>query len=81
MPRCCEPPRRLDAAVEQLRALPSDQREHRALDKVVTWASPLKHANLNVPGRYSFRTSGPVGGVLRPLHDPAEVEDEDDAEE
>ena len=32
--------------------------------------SPLKHANLNVLGRYSIRASVPDGGGLRPLRDP-----------
>jgi hypothetical protein len=39
---------------------------------------PLKHANLNVLGRYSFRGSGPVGGALRPLRDPAEADEGED---
>nr|WP_209439032.1 hypothetical protein [Streptomyces durhamensis] len=33
--------------------------------------SPLRHANLNVLGRYSFRPAIPAGGSLRPLRDPA----------
>ncbi|MCW2880550.1 MAG: sle, partial [Sphaerisporangium sp.] len=70
--------RYLDAAVEQLRALPAEQREHQVLDEDVARLSPLKHANLNVLGRYSFRGSGPAGGALRPLRDPAEAADEDD---
>ncbi|MGW7525095.1 hypothetical protein [Streptomyces sp. NPDC054783] len=40
--------------------------------------SPLRHANLNVLGHYSFRGSTPAGGVLRPLRDPAGAEEEDD---
>ncbi len=55
--------RYLDAAVEQLRALPADQREHQVLDEDVARLSPLKHANSNVLGRYSFRGSG--GAILR----------------
>ncbi|MGW1894917.1 Tn3 family transposase [Streptomyces sp. NPDC002004] len=39
--------RYLDAAVEQLRALPADQREHGVLDEDVGRLSPLRHANLN----------------------------------
>jgi hypothetical protein len=71
--------RYLDAAVKQLRALPAEQREHQVLDEDVARLSPLKHANLNVLGRYSFRGSGPASGALRPLRDPAEAADEDDA--
>jgi TnpA family transposase len=73
--------RYLDAAVEQLRALPDDQREHRILDEDVARLSPLRHANLNVLGRYSFRASGPAGGRLRPLRDPAAEADAEDTEE
>ncbi|MFB6717087.1 MULTISPECIES: Tn3 family transposase [unclassified Streptomyces] len=73
--------RYLDAAVEQLRALPAAQREHDVLDEDVARLSPLKHANLNVLGRYSFRGSGLAGGALRPLRDPAEAEGEEDGEE
>ncbi|MFE1824345.1 hypothetical protein ACFW9S_35800 [Streptomyces anulatus] len=41
--------------------------------------SPLKHANLNVLGRYSFTASTPAAGALRPLRDPDARElDEDD---
>ncbi|MEW2615354.1 hypothetical protein AB0937_35265 [Streptomyces sp. NPDC047880] len=32
--------------------------------------SPLKHKNLNLPGRYSFTASVPAAGSLRPLRDP-----------
>ncbi|MGW0194800.1 Tn3 family transposase [Nonomuraea sp. NPDC003201] len=63
--------RYLDAAVAELRALPADQREHQVLDEDVARLSSLRHANLNVLGRYSFRGSTPAGGVLRPLRDPA----------
>ncbi|GAA1244682.1 hypothetical protein GCM10009665_39440 [Kitasatospora nipponensis] len=38
----------LEAAAEQLRALPADQREHDVLDEDIARLSPLKHANLNV---------------------------------
>lgn len=48
------------------------------LDEDVARLSPLRHANLNVLGRYTFRASGPAGGGLRPLRDPAEAADEDD---
>ncbi|WP_261574656.1 Tn3 family transposase [Frankia gtarii] len=72
--------RYLDAAVEQLRTLPAARREHEGLDEDVARLSPLKHANLNVLGRYSFRASGPTGGALRPLRDPTESDDDDEAE-
>jgi TnpA family transposase len=71
--------RYLDAAVEELRALPAEEREHDVLDEDVARVSPLKHANLNVLGRYSFRSSTPVDGGLRPLRDPGAPKlDEDD---
>lgn len=73
--------RYLDAAVEQLRALPADQREHDVLDEDIARLSPLKHANLNVLGRYSFRHSGPAGGGLRPLRDPADAGDDEEPDE
>ena len=40
------------------------------LDEDVARISPLKHANLNVPGRYSFTAGVPASGALRPLRDP-----------
>ncbi|MCW2890070.1 MAG: transposase, Tn3 family protein [Streptosporangiaceae bacterium] len=46
--------RYLDAAVDHLRALPPEEREHDVLDEDVARISPLKHANLNCLGRYSF---------------------------
>lgn len=52
--------RYLDTAVEQLRALPADQREYQVLEEDVARLSPLRHANLNVLGRYTFRDSGHV---------------------
>lgn len=72
--------RYLDAAVTALRALPADQREHDVLDEDVARLSPLKHANLNCLGRYSFRPSTPAGDGLRPLRDPRAdaLGDEDD---
>lgn len=73
--------RYLDAAVEQLRALPAGQREHDVLDEDVARLSPLKHANLNVLGRYSFRHSGPAGGTLRPLRDPTQADHDEDPED
>jgi len=72
--------RYLDAAVEQLRALPAEAREHDVLNEDVARLSPLKHANLNVLGRYSFSASPPAGGGLRPLLDPAPADTNDDEE-
>ncbi|MER5540448.1 Tn3 family transposase [Streptomyces mirabilis] len=70
--------RYLDAAVDPLRALPPEEREHDVLDEDVARVSPLKHTNLNRLGRYSFATRPPREG-LRPLRDPATVHlDEDD---
>ncbi|MFI8944080.1 hypothetical protein [Streptomyces syringium] len=43
--------------------------------------SPLRHANLNVLGRYTFRHSGPAGGGLRPLRDPADAGDDEEPDE
>ncbi|WTC61697.1 hypothetical protein OG865_03890 [Streptomyces anulatus] len=42
--------------------------------------SPLKAGHLNVLGRYAFTPSQPEG-TLRPLRDPAAVDEEDQAEE
>ncbi|GGZ42687.1 hypothetical protein GCM10010365_74220 [Streptomyces poonensis] len=71
--------RYLDAAVEELRALPAEEREHDVLDEDVARVSPLKHRNLNLLGRYSFTASIPAVGALRPLRDPDAPElDEDD---
>ncbi|HEY9328469.1 MAG TPA: Tn3 family transposase [Streptomyces sp.] len=73
--------RYMDAAVEELRALLAEEREHEVLDEDVARLSPLRHANLNVLGRYTFRGSQPSGGGLRPLRDPAAAGlDEDDEE-
>ncbi|GHK05920.1 hypothetical protein SY2F82_77170 [Streptomyces sp. Y2F8-2] len=62
--------RYLDAAVGRLRALPPEEREHDVRDEDVARLSPLKHANLNVLGRYSIRASVPADCGLRPLRDP-----------
>lgn len=62
--------RYLDAAVEELRTLPAEEREHDALDEDVARVSPLKHANLDMLGRYGFRASTLFDGGLRPLRDP-----------
>lgn len=70
--------RNLDAAVEQLRALPAEAREHDVLNEDVARLSPLKHANLHVLGRYSFRASTPAGGGLRPLRDPATADTDEE---
>jgi hypothetical protein len=47
---------------EVTRALPAEAREHDVLNEDVARLSPLKHANLNVLGHYSFRASAPAGG-------------------
>ncbi|MFE4674200.1 hypothetical protein [Streptomyces sp. NPDC056721] len=62
-----------------MRVLPAEEREHDVLDENVARVSPLKHANLNMLGRYSFHASTPVDGGLRPLRAPgAGALDEDD---
>ncbi|MCQ9131166.1 transposase [Streptomyces hilarionis] len=61
--------RHLAAAVEELRTLPADEREHGVLDDNVARVSPVKHANRNMLGRYGFRAF-PLDGGLRPLRDP-----------
>ncbi|UKY51893.1 hypothetical protein KI385_25810 [Streptomyces inhibens] len=58
------------------------------LNEDVARLSPLKHANLNALGRYTFRASTPAGGGLRPLRnadaaerdgdDVDDVDDDDD---
>jgi hypothetical protein len=50
------------------------------LNEDVARLSPLKHANLNVLGRYSFRASAPAGGALRSLRDPATADTDEDEE-
>ncbi|MFD8223029.1 hypothetical protein ACFV16_02505 [Streptomyces massasporeus] len=44
------------------------------------FGSPLKHKNINVPGRYSFTASVLAAGSLRPPRDPdvPGVDDDDD---
>ena len=70
--------RYLDAAIEQLRAPPAEAREHDVLNEDVVRLFPLKHANLNVLGCYSFRASTPAGGGLRPLRDPATADTDEE---
>lgn len=70
----------MDAAVEQLRALPAEAREHDVPNEDVARLSPLEHANLDVLGRHSFRASTPAGGSLRPLRDPSTDNDDEDEE-
>ena len=55
----------LEAAVTALRELPGERREQDVLGEDVARLSPLRHANLNWLGRYSFRVSSPAGGELR----------------
>ncbi|WP_328696564.1 MULTISPECIES: hypothetical protein [unclassified Streptomyces] len=50
-----------------MRALPAVGREHDVLDEDVARVSPLKHADLNVLGRYDFTVGVPAAGALRPL--------------
>ncbi|MFI0967619.1 hypothetical protein ACH4S8_40515 [Streptomyces sp. NPDC021080] len=61
-----------------MRALSAEAREHDVLDEDVARLSPLKHANLDVLGRYAFRPSTPTGA-----RNPEAVglDDEDGAEE
>lgn len=47
--------RYLDAAVDHLRALPPEEREHDVLNEDVARVSPLKHANLNCLGPIQLR--------------------------
>ncbi|WSA74132.1 transposase [Streptomyces sp. NBC_01799] len=61
-----------------MRALPADERKHDVLDEDVARVSPLKHANLNVLGRYSFTAGVPAAGALRPLRDPDALEPDAD---
>lgn len=70
--------RYIDAAVAQLRA-----EGHEIRDEDIARLSPLKHRNLNVLGRYSFTTSTPAVGALRPLRDPEapELDDDEDGAE
>ena len=63
--------RYMAAAVAELRDNPPDG--HVVLDEEVARLSPLKHANMNFLGHYSFRPSQPGSG-LRPLRDPSAVD-------
>jgi Tn3 transposase DDE domain len=69
--------RYMDAAVAHLRA--HGPQGHNVADEDVARLSPLKHANLNCLGRYSFRSPPPIQG-LRRLRDPdaVELDEEDD---
>ncbi len=64
----------------RLRGLPPEEREHGVLDQDVARVSPLKHANLNCLGRYSFAARPPREG-LRPLRDPATVHLDDEGDD
>lgn len=70
--------RYMDAAVQQLRDNTVDG--HAVPDEEVARLSPLKHANLNFLGRYSFRPSQPHRG-LRPLRDPSVPDADGDADD
>jgi TnpA family transposase len=63
--------RYMDAALAQLRASDYPLRE-----EDIARLSPLGFKHLNVLGRYTF--AAPEPGCLRPLRDPATVEEEDD---
>lgn len=52
--------------------MPPEEREHHVLDEDAARVSPLKHANLNCLGRYSFAARPPREG-LRALRAPATV--------
>ncbi|MFD7868165.1 hypothetical protein [Streptomyces sp. NPDC059783] len=71
--------RYLDAAVEQHRSRPADQREHGVLDQDAAVFST--QARLNILDRYSFRGSGPASWALRPRRDPAEADHAEDPED
>nr|BFD96225.1 hypothetical protein KitaXyl93_75850 [Kitasatospora sp. Xyl93] len=61
-----------------MRTLPAEEREHDVLDEDVARVAPLKHANLNMLGRYGFRSSTRSTAAY-PLRDPgAGGLDEDD---
>lgn len=66
------------AAVTQLRAEGPE-----ISDEDVARLSPLKHKNLNAPGRYSFTATQSAGGTLRPLRDPdaSGLDDDEDGVE
>jgi TnpA family transposase len=65
--------RYLDAAVGRLR-----QAGEPVDDADLTRLSPLGDAHINLLGRYHFPSSLPAGG-LRPLRDPDQPDDEEDA--
>ncbi|MCX5166415.1 hypothetical protein OG616_37815 [Streptomyces antibioticus] len=70
----------LDAAVDRLRALPPEEREHDVLEEDVARVSLLKHSDLDCPGRCSFAAGPPCEG-LGPLRVRAAVHlDEDDGD-
>jgi hypothetical protein len=71
----------LDAAVERPRTLPAERREHEVLDEDVARLSPLRHANVNVLGRWSFRAPPVRPRGASPPRDPAESDDDDGAED
>ncbi len=71
--------RYLDAAVEQLRALPAEAPEHHVLHEDGARLSPLKAREpqralpLQLP-----RLHTPAGGGLRPLRDPATADTDEE---
>ncbi|MEU0630694.1 hypothetical protein [Streptomyces sp. NPDC005989] len=64
--------RRLGRAVDHLRALPPEEREHDVLDADTAPVSPLKHAGLDRLGHHSFAARPPPEG-RRPLRAPVTV--------
>ncbi|MGW7530216.1 hypothetical protein [Streptomyces sp. NPDC054783] len=70
-----------DTAVQQLRAPLARTREQDVLNKDVARLPPLRHTNINVPGRHGFRASTPVDGGLIRLRDPATTDTSEDEED
>jgi TnpA family transposase len=66
--------RYMDASLAELR-----RAGHRVRDEDVARLSPLRYQHLNMLGRYPF--TAPPSGQLRPLRDPAAVDDDPDEEE
>lgn len=66
--------RYLNAALGTLRA-----QGHPVRDEDATRLSPFVGQHINVHGRYAFALPD-LGGGLRPLRDPSEPSDEDDAD-
>lgn len=65
--------RYLGAALDQLRAQGYEVR-----DEDAARLSPFRRQHINLLGRYSFLLPAELAGGLRPLRDPAAVDDEED---